>query len=929
MKLAQISNKSVRHLFCLFFFACMSIHVAGQDNPSGSSQPSRFTFRQLVLLLEASSKYKFYYDPSLLDTMRVAVDVQGKETFTALDQLFAQTDFHYLVDGQNIYITKGREIQTGLPNGFFDLLETRSLQPDEKTVKNYIDPEKIEKINALKEEKLYIIGTRTAKLTQGSATIAGHIRASNSGEVIIGASVATEAHVGVVTDQFGYFALTISKGLHELNIKSVGMKSTKRKIMLYGDGQLEIEMDEEVLSLREVTIESEKDRNVTGMQMGLEKLDIKTMKKVPVALGEVDILKVVLTLPGVQTVGEATTGLNVRGGATNQNLILFNDATIYNPAHLFGFFSAFNPDVVKNVDLYKSGIPAVYGGRLSSVLDISSREGNKKKFTGTGGVGPLTGRLTLEGPIGGEKTSFLIAARTTYSDWLLHQIPNTSISNSQAQFYDVNANINHEIDSKNSVYVTGYLSQDHFKLNSDTSYSYSNRNLTAKWKHNFGNKLYGVLSESYSGYQYTISSTENPIDAFTLKYSINQLQTKADFSYFPATNHALNFGVSSMHYSLSPGSLAPNGSMSLVVPDVLQNEQARESAVYISDNFEVSPKLSIYGGLRYSLFNYLGPRQVYNYAPDQPKSVNSITDTVNYKAGKSIVTYQGPEYRLSVKYLFNDNSSIKVSYNRMRQYLQMLSNTTAISPTDIWKLSDPNIKPQIGDQVAVGYYKNFRSNTIELSVEAYYKWMQNSLDYKSGAVLILNHHIETDVLNAQGKAYGVEFLVKKMTGKINGWVSYTYSRSFLRTRSPYAAETVNNGQFYRSNYDKPNAVNFIGNYKFSHRFSTSMNVTYSTGRPITLPIAKYNLDGSDRLYYSDRNQYRIPDYFRIDFSMNIEGNHRIRKLNHSSWTVGIYNLTGRKNAYSVFFESQNGVINGYKLSIFGQPIPTVTYNFKF
>jgi hypothetical protein len=337
----------------------------------------------------------------------------------------------------------------------------------------------------------------------------------------------------------------------------------------------------------------------------------------------------------------------------------------------------------------------------------------------------------------------------------------------------------------------------------------------------------------------------------------------------------------------------------------------------------------LYAGIRYSLYNYLGPRDVYAYQPGLPKNEQNITDTVSYRSGKSIVTYQGPEYRISLNYALPGSAAVKFSYNRMRQYLQMLTNTTAISPMDVWKLSDPNIKPQVGNQIAAGYYKNFRSNTIETSVEGYYKEMENSLDYKGGATLILNHHIETDVLSAQGKAYGVEVLVKKLSGKVNGWVSYTYSRSLLKTHSSFSSETINNGKYYPSNYDKPHAINFIGNYKFSHRFSTSLNVTYSTGRPITLPIAKYQVDGSMRLFYSDRNQYRIPDYFRIDFAINIEGNHRIKKLAHSSWTIGIYNLTGRKNPYSVFFESQNGVVKGYRLSIFGRPIPTVTYNFRF
>ncbi len=726
------------------------------------------TFKQLVPMLETQTQIKFYYDSTEVDSMKIHVSTHERTINSILTKVLSKTDFHYFLDSQNnLYITKDDEIQPALPANYFGTNSTLGVAPSEKIIQNYVDAEKIESEVDLKQDKLYSIGKRTMKIGPGDATIAGHISAATSGEPIIGATVVTEkSNVGVISDAFGYYALTLPKGTHELTIKSIGMKNASRKVTIYSSGQLDIEMLETVTTLREVTVQSERDKNVSGMQMGLERLTIQTMKKVPVVLGEVDIMKVLLTLPGVQSVGEATNGLNVRGGATNQNLVLFNDATIYNPSHLFGFFSAFNPDVIKSVELYKSGIPAEYGGRLSSVLDVTTREGNKKKFTGSGGVGPLTGRLTLEGPIRGEKSSFLIGARTTYSDWLLHQIPNTAISNSQAGFFDVNANLNHEFDSKNTVYFTGYLSQDHFKLNGDTLYSYRNRNLTGKWKHIFGNKFYGVLTTAYSGYDYAVSSNSNPVDAFTMKYSINQLQIKSDFSYFPSTAHALNFGVSSIRYSLLPGSRQPNGPESINLPLNLQGEQAFESALYASDHFNVSPKLSLYAGLRYSFYNYLGPRQVYQYTSGQPKSVNSIIDTVNYKSGESIVNYQGPEYRLSMTYLLSENSSIKFSYNRTRQYLQMLTNTAAISPTDVWKLSDPNIKPQIGDQIAIGYYKNISNNAIELSVEGYYKVMQNSLDYKSGAVLILNQHIETDILNAHGKAYGIEFLLKKMRGKV-------------------------------------------------------------------------------------------------------------------------------------------------------------------
>ncbi len=872
---------------------------------------------------------KFYFEQGILDSVFVNLSVQNEIVEKVLTQIFLNTDFHFAIDNQNhVFIVKGKELQSQLPAGFFE--GETSGNPNYKIPDYYLENEQAQNSNLLAEAKQYDIGKRTNPIGTGKAIVVGNIKSAATGEPIVGATVYIEnPFTGVSSDQFGYFTLTIPKGRNEIVVKSIGMKNTRRKIMLYSDGKLDIEMIDEVTSLKEVIIEAEKDKNVSSMQMGLDKIDMKTMKKIPVALGEVDVLKVMLTLPGVQTVGEATTGLNVRGGATSQNLILLNDATIFNPAHLFGFFSAFNPDLVKSAELYKSSMPAQYGGRISSVLEVNSREGNKKKITGVGGIGPITGRLVIEGPIIKDKTSFLIGGRSTYSDWLLKQIPNDAIKHSKASFYDLNLVISHEIDEKNTVYATGYYSKDRFTLNRDTLYSYQNKAGTLKWKHIFSNKLYGVLTTSYSGYNFKMESDEIATNAFKLSYAINQLTAKADFNYFPVQNHAIDFGISAIRYDVKPGAYLPNAKNSEVDPDVLADEQGVENALYISDQYDVSKSLSVYAGIRYSLYSYLGAHDVYQYADGQPRSLESILDTLEHAKGKSIARYHGPEYRISVKYAITQSASAKLSYNRTRQYIQMLSNTTAISPTDAWKLTDTYIKPQIGDQISLGLYKNLRANTIEVSLESYYKIMQNSIDYKGGAQVIMNHAIETDVINAQGKAYGVEFMVKKLSGKVNGWVSYTYSRSLLRTQSKYESETVNDGKYYPSNYDKPHAVNVISNYKFSHRVSASFNGTYSTGRPITLPIAKYYSDGAYRVLYGPRNGSRIPDYFRMDVSINIEGNHRIKKLTHSSWTLGVYNVTGRKNAYSIFFDTQNGDIKGYKLSVFGSPIPTITYNFKF
>lgn len=919
-------------LLLRFFSICLisviSISSFGQQKELITDNFSEIKFDQFVARIESKTSFRFFYKPTLLDTVVINLRVENQQISDVLTQVFAGTDFHFIIaQGNSIFISKGREIVGSLPDDFFGIPNKRPNQT--ASAFNISDYEKKEKKRSQIESKLYSIGTRTNNL-QGTATIGGFVRNALSGEPMIGAAVFVEnPTIGVATDAYGYYSISLPKGRHDLKIKSIGMKTGQRQIMLYGDGKLDIDIDEDVTPLKEVIVEADRDVRVTGMQMGVEKLDIKTMKQMPSALGEVDVLKVMLSLPGVQSVGEGANGINVRGGATNQNLILFNDATIYNPSHLFGFFSTFNPDVLKSVELYKSGINAEYGGRLSSVLDVKSREGNLKKFSGSGGISPVTGRLTLEGPIFKERTSFIVGFRSTYSDWLLQQVNSEEFENSTASFYDINGNISHKINDKNNLYASFYLSKDRFKLNSDTVYSYSDRNASLKWRHNFSNKVYGVFTGGFSKYNYDISSDKNPVNAFRLDFAVQQLNAKADFNYFVNSKSTISFGISSTHYTLSPGNQQPNGPESIIAQDELEQEQGLESAIYVGENFDLNPRLSLYIGARYSLYQYLGPKKVYTYADNLPLEERNTIDSVQYNQGEVITTYHGLEPRLSLRYTLQKNSSVKFSYNRMRQYIQMLSNTTSVAPTDIWKLSDPYIQPQIGDQISVGYYKNIGRKQLETSAEVYYKLTQNALDFKGGATLLLNHQIETDIVNANGKAYGIELMLKKPYGKLNGWITYTYSRSLLQTKNTYASETINRGEYYPSNYDKPHSANFIGNYKFNRRINFSLNMNYSTGRPLTIPLAQYELSGSNRVYYSDRNKYRIPDYFRMDISLNFEGNHKIKKLAHSSWSFAVYNLTGRDNAYSVFFVSKDGKIEGYKLSIFANPIPTITYNFRF
>ncbi len=894
---------------------------------SGDFRNSRFS--EFVEAVEATTPYHFYYDNADVDTLLINLQVQQQPLELVLRQVLQDTALKFAISRQHeVFITRGRAFLSDLPAGFFERAADTTDAASPEVAVPLLAEEQVRK-KASSDIKLYEIGIKSDKTT-GKATLAGHLRDAKSGEAIIGASVYIESPlIGTTSDQYGYYALTLPLGRHELKIKGIGIQNTRRLLLLHSDGKLNIDIQEDVRTLKEVLVEAEKDRNVSGLQMGLERLDIRTIKQVPTAFGETDILRVMLTLPGVKSVGEGSTGMNVRGGSTDQNLILFNDATIYNPSHLFGFFSAFNPDIIKSVELYKSAVPARYGGRLSSVLEITTRDGNKKKIAGSGGLGLLTSRLTLEGPLKKDKSSFLIGGRTTYSNWLLRQLPDTDYNQSRASFYDLNAQITHEFNNKNTVYLSGYTSNDKFKLGSDTLYSFSNYSASLKWKHIFHNKLYSVVTGAYSQYSYAISSDKNPVNASEMTFGINQANVQADFNYFPSSKHTIDFGASAILYDVGAGSLQPLGSESLVIPDRLQDERALEGAFYISDRFDISPRLSVSVGLRYSMFQAMGPRQVFTYAPGVPKTEYTVTDTLTYGRGDRFAPYHGPEYRLSARLGLTDNSSVKVSFNRMRQYLHMLSNTTAVSPTDIWKLSDSNIRPQVGDQFALGYYQNFRANTVEFSVEGYTKTMQDFLDYKSAATLFMNHEIERDVVNAEGKAYGVEIMLKKLTGKLNGWVSYTYSRTLVRVNNATFSEIINNGEYYPSNFDKPHDFTMISNYRFSQRFSTSLNFTYSTGRPITLPIAKYYDGDIQRVFYSDRNEYRVPNFYRVDLAMNIEGNHKVRKLAHSSWTLAVYNLTGRKNPYSVYFRSEQGKINGYKLSIFGRPIPTITYNFRF
>lgn len=908
----------------------ISLSAQSQQEEQITVRFDQSTIDEVVRQIESQTNYHFFYDSKQFDSAKFTLQASRVYLSSLLNRLFAGTDYKFSLGAeQQVFLTRGNALSLQLSDGFLkgntsgNLTEIIS-KPAEQGADEKVTNAPVSNI----ENKLIEIGHPGGGLTGNRVNISGYVKNEENGEELSGVSIYVDnTKTRILTDQFGYYSLLLPPGRHTLNFSYIGMFDTRRQVELLSDGKLDVEMKFKIIQLKEVVIEPEKERNVRSTTMGLERLSISAIKQIPALMGEVDVLRAVLSLPGVKSVGEASTGMNVRGGATDQNLILFNDANIYNPSHLFGFFSAIDPDVIKNVSLYKSSIPAQYGGRISSVLDITSLDGNTRKLTGSLGIGLLTGKMSLNGPIYKDKTTFSLGLRSTYSDWLFSLLPK-EYQSSSASFYDGTFHISHKANSKNQWYVNGYLSNDKLALDAYNQNRYRNYNGNIKWKHNFNSRFYMVALAGLDHYDYINKDSTIPSQAFSIDYRIDQYKTKFDFSYFLSNSHAFSFGLSSQLYKISPGRAVP-WDHSLYLADSLQPEQGLESAIYFSDNITVNERLSVEAGVRLNIFNYLGPQHVNVYAQGLPVIMENLVKTETYGKGSFIKTYLKPDIRASVRYMLTEKTSMKASINTVNQFIHQISNTAAVTPTDIWKLSDTHIKPQSGRQVSLGFYRNFKNNTIETSLEAYYKWIDNYLDYKSGAQLLMNHHLETDVFKTISRAYGVEFLIKKPTGKLNGWLSYNFSRALLKQNDPLAGELINGGEYYPANFDQPHNISFTGNYKISHRFSLSLNTTYSTGRPITLPIGVFDYEGAPRVMYSDRNAYRIPDYFRTDFSMNIEGNHKLKQKTHNFWTIGIYNLTGRKNPYSIYFVTEGARIQGYRLSVFGTMIPFLTFNIRF
>ena len=705
---------------------------------------------------------------------------------------------------------------------------------------------------------------------------------------------------------------------------SVGSKNTKVYIVPGVKKAKAIIADDQELA--EIVVVGGRQSAVKNMMMGSEKFKPQILKNIPSAFGESDIMKIVLTLPGVTTVGEASSGYNVRGGATDQNLILFNGGTVYNPSHLFGLFTSFNSDAVEDVELFKSSIPVEYGGRISSVLKVVSKEANMQKLTGSASIGVLTSKANVEIPIVKNHVSLLLNGRTTYSDWILKHLPEKSgYKNGTANFYDVGGVLTWKLNNMHRLKVFGYWSNDKFSFSSQDNYGYQNRNISAEWRSILNEKVTATVSAGLDHYDYFNEDRNTPSMAARLSFGIDQLWGKLNIRQRLTEKEVLSYGLSMQHYNVQAGRYEPVGERSFIKTDELQREKALESAMFIDYERSLTDKLSVSAGLRYSMFNALGPRDVNYYYDGELPSEEALLET-RHETG-IIKTYHAPEVRLSACYALQENLSLKAGFNTMHQYIHKVSNTSIMSPTDIWKLSDVNIKPQSGWQVAAGIYHETTDKKYEFSAEVYYKHISDYLNYRSSAVLLMNPHLETDVISTKGQAYGLELQAKKPFGKLNGWVSYTFSRSLLRQDDKRVAMPLNDGEWYPAEYDRPHEVKAVLNYKFTERY----NFNYATGRPTTVPAGQYYDSYHQKYmpYYTDRNTYRIPDYMRLDLAFNIEPTHKLTSFLHTSFSIGVYNALARKNAYSVYYVTEYGRVKGYKLSVFGTAIPYVSLNIRF
>ena len=883
-------------------------------------------FSEFAGIIYSQTGIRVFFDEQLTQNIKVTLDADSILVESALQIALTGTGFEVSIWHNSFVIIQNKKLLSELPR--FDQME--------KT----IDSSTFANNKSSQGENLYAtvrkadvaqsirIGTNNNGKKVSKAKVLGRITGIDSGEPIIGATIfIEETGNGTVTDKNGYFSLVMTPNIYNARVECLGFEKRKLLLEVLSDGEFSIELEKSAFQIDEIFVHGDHQQNLKSRDLGLEKISAKTIKEIPMMMGERDILKVSSLLPGIVSIGEGTAGFNVRGGGSDQNAFYINKVPIYNTSHLFGFFPAFNSDVIKDFSIYKGYVPPQYGGKLSSVFNIITRQGNRKQFTAHGGVNPITANITVEGPIIKDTLTVLFNARSSYSDWILTKIKDTTINNSSAVFNDFTAFINYDLrKSQTSIFV--YNSNDKYISANINSYRYSNSGASVNYRYIFNNSLRADFALIGSRYSFNTTDEQESSTAFTHSYKIEHYELKSDFNQAFSDKITFDYGTSLILYQLNRGNVLPYGESSVRIPLKLGKEKGIESAVYFSSNYNILKWMKLTTGIRYSMFTPIGPNKIYTYTPDRPKEKRYINDSIYFGNNEPIKHYSSPEFRLALNIETDDLGSIKLAYSRMQQNLFMLNNAISISPNTQWKLADYHLRPSRSNQVSFGVYRNLRKGGWEGSIECYYKSTSNYPEFKDGASFLDNPSVETTVLQGNQKAYGVEFFVKRSNHKLDGWISYTYSRSIVQVDGKNSWDKINEGDPYPANYDIPNALNALINYHVSRRISLSSVISYQSGRPITYPESVFYINGVPYYDYSKRNKYNIPDYFRIDASLTIEGNLKKKKNLHSSVMFNLYNITGRKNPFSVYFKTENGKIKSYKYSIIGVPIFTITWLFK-
>jgi hypothetical protein len=768
---------------------------------------------------------------------------------------------------------------------------------------------------------LFVFAQAIVHAQKNNITLSGFISDKSDGERLPGATVLVKGiNKGGASNTYGFYSISLPTNKYQIVYSFIGYANVVVNLELSNDTTINIELGIASKSLEEVEITGQTvHENITSNQMSVNTLTSKTIQSIPMLMGEVDIIKALQLLPGVKFVAEGSSGFSVRGGSPDQNLVQLDEATVYNAGHLMGFFSVFNNDAVKSVQLYKGDLPAQYGGRLSSLVDVRMKEGNNKKFHGNGGIGLIASRLTLEGPIAKNKASFMISGRRTYADLFLKLSKDETLNKNALYFYDINAKVNWSINQNNHVFLSGYFGKDVLK-SGQFNLNWGNATGTLRWNHIFHEKLFSNFTVVANRFNYSLGIPEPNLQAFEWKSDLSDYTFKGDFTWYANTNNTVRFGVSSIYHNFYPGIIEGLGDSSSFSGYSIPNNYALESGVYVSNNQKIGSLFILKYGLRLSMFNNIGPGTVFSY-----DELGHVTDSVDYPGGEIYNTYLGLEPRLGIVFKLNEISSIKASYSRNFQYIQQAENSTGGSPLSIWFPASQNVKPQIGNQFALGYFRNFKKGLIETSVEAYYKNVKNAIDFKDHADLLLNKFIEGELLFGKGWSYGVEFLVKKISGNLSGWVSYTWSRTLQQIQG------ISNGDPYPASYDRPHDFSIVANYNLGKQISFGATWVYLTGQPITFPIGRYVYGNTVVPVYSERNSFRMPDYHRLDISVTWRDKEKPGKKWHNSLNFSIYNVYNRKNPWVINFQSdpnEPNVTYAEVTYLFGI-IPSITYNFRF